>query len=150
MTLLIITASKEIAAPAADIYALIADYREGHPKILPEPYFISLDVEEGGTGAGTIISFDMNVMGKVQEFRAEISEPEPGRVLVETDLNTGAPTTFTVDALDTENSRVTITTELQTRTGFMGKLEGWFTRRFLKPIYEEELKLLENLLVIKE
>lgn len=144
MPALEISISKKINAPAKKIYAIIADYKDGHPRILPEPHFISLEVEEGGVGAGTIINFDMNVMGKVQDFRAEISEPEPGRVLVETDLNTGAPTTFTVDALDTENSRVTITTTLQTRNGLAGKLEGWFTKRFLKPIYEAELKQLEE------
>lgn len=148
MTPFTITTSKEIVASAADIYALIADYRQGHPKFLPEPYFASLEVETGGIGAGTIISFDMNVMGKVQSFRAEISEPEPGRVLVETDLNTGAPTTFTVDALDAETSRVTISTVLQTRKGLAGKLEGWFTKRYLQPIYEEELKLLEEVVAL--
>lgn len=142
-----ITVSKEIAAPAEKIYALIADYNEGHPRILPKPYFVSLEVEEGGVGAGTIINFQMSVMGQKQDFRAEISEPEPGRVLVETDLNTGAPTTFTVDALDAEKSRVTISTLLKTRKGLVGKLEGWFTRRFLTPIYEEELTLIEEVAI---
>ena len=141
-----ITVWKEIAAPAADIYAVIADYENGHPRILPKPYFVSLDVEEGGVGAGTIINFQMSVMGQTQDFRAEVSEPEPGRVLVETDLKTGAPTIFTVDALGESSAKVTISTVFQTRAGLAGKLEGWFTKRFLKPIYEEELELLEEVL----
>jgi uncharacterized protein YndB with AHSA1/START domain len=141
--------SREIPAPAANIYTIIADYKNGHPRILPAPYFLSLDVEEGGIGAGTIIRFEMDVMGKTQSFRAEISEPEPGRTLVETDLETGAPTTFTVDALDAEKSRVTITTLLKTRKGMLGKIEGWFTKRFLEPIYAEELQQLEEIVTPK-
>ena len=140
-----ITVSQVISAPSEKIYSLIADYREGHPKILPKPHFLSFEVEEGGVGAGTIIAFQMDVMGKTQDFRAEVTEPEPGHVLVETDLNTSAPTTFTVDLIDPQTSLVTISTVLQTRDGLLGKLEGWFTRRFLTPIYEEELKLLEQI-----
>src|SRR5687768_1410472 len=42
-----IEAEAVIDAPAAVAYAIIADYREGHPHILPRPPFVSLDVEEG-------------------------------------------------------------------------------------------------------
>ena len=40
----------EIEAPAAEIYRIISDYREGHPRILPRPPFTALAVEQGGTG----------------------------------------------------------------------------------------------------
>ena len=43
-----ISASKLISAPVRSVYDLIADYRNGHPRILPKPYFVSLHVEEGG------------------------------------------------------------------------------------------------------
>ncbi len=46
-----------IDAPAAKVYGIIADYREGHPSILPKPFFGSIQIERGGTGAGTVISF---------------------------------------------------------------------------------------------
>ena len=34
--------------PAATAYGLIADYRNGHPRILPPRVFPGLDVESGG------------------------------------------------------------------------------------------------------
>ena len=97
MTTKEIKVSRSIQAAPQKVYAIIADYHNGHPRILPKPYFVALEVEEGGYGAGTVIRFQMKVMGRLQTFRAEISEPEPGRVLVERDLDTGTTTTFIVD-----------------------------------------------------
>ncbi len=65
-----IVASSFIRAPASQVYAIIADYRNGHPRILPQPYFVSLNVDQGGIGAGTAITTDLPVrdglLGKVQ------------------------------------------------------------------------------------
>jgi hypothetical protein len=87
----------------------------------------------------------MRVLGRVQTFVAEVSEPQPGRVLVE---RNGGPrpsvTTFTVDRIDANRARVTITTELSVRGGLLGKLERVFTRRYLEPIYMDELRRLDE------
>jgi hypothetical protein len=80
---LAVTASAVFEAHAADAYRLIADYRKGHPRILPERYFRNMQVEEGGYGAGTIVRFDMLAFGRIQHARSRITEPEPGRVLAE-------------------------------------------------------------------
>ena len=136
--------SASIAAPAAKVYGIIADYRTGHPSILPKP-FDRLTVEEGGVGAGTKIHVTMRMFGRMQAFRATISEPEPGRVLVE--RNFGSPesvTTFVVDANGERGSMVTISTELQVRRGVLGAVERFMSERFLKPIYRRELKLLAD------
>lgn len=45
--------TKTIHAPAVKIYEIIADCRNTHPLILSKPYFLSLEVEEGGFGAST-------------------------------------------------------------------------------------------------
>lgn len=63
-----VSASALISAPAQRVYDLIADYHNGHPRILPKPYFISLEVEQGGYGAGTVINFQMKLMGRIQPF----------------------------------------------------------------------------------
>ena len=42
----------------------------------------------------------MQVLGVERVYREVVSEPEPGRVLAETDADAGVTTTFTVDALD--------------------------------------------------
>ena len=92
-------ATKIIHAPAATIYEIIADYRTGHPRILPKPYFLSLAVEEGGFGVGTIVNFQMRILGRTQSFHSLITEPEPGRALLEEDLNSGVATRFDVTPL---------------------------------------------------
>lgn len=142
------TASALIDAPPKIVYDILADYRGGHPLILPKSYFVSLDVENGGVGAGTIISFQMRIFGKLQTFRAAITEPEPGRVLVESDLDgTASSTSFIVDARDQNKScEVTIATERMTeRSGLLGALERFLTISFLQRIYRAELKLLSEL-----
>jgi hypothetical protein len=138
-----VTASRLISEPAHKVYDLIADYREGHPRILPKPYFVSLDVEQGGYGAGTVIHFQMQLMGRIQSFHSTITEPDPGHILVETDMNTGAVTTFTVDPRSQgQEAFVTIATTTTVPDGIAGKVQGWLTTRLLHPIYEKELDQL--------
>lgn len=138
-----IAASKLIDAPAKKIYDILADYRHGHPLIHPKPYFVSLQVEQGGVGAGTMIKFQMKVFGRVQDFRATISEPEPGRVLVETNDGTDVVTKFIVDPHNAGKSAfVTIITTTPVRDGWAGKVEGWMTKQVLYPIYVTELEQL--------
>jgi len=48
-----ITYSSRVTAPAAVAYGIIADYRDGHPHILPAKYFRNLQVQAGGRGAAT-------------------------------------------------------------------------------------------------
>lgn len=138
-----ISASASIPAPPRRAYSIIANYQDEHPRILP-PQFSNLVVEKGGIGAGTVIRFNMRVFGRKQSFRAAVTEPEPGRVLVETDLDTnGAVTTFTVDSGTIPGqSQVTISTELTVRGGLLGKIERLLSTRLLHPVYVRELELL--------
>ena len=139
----IVRASASIPARRERVHNILANYRDGHPRILPKQ-FSNLVVEQGGIGAGTVIRFQMTVFGRKQTFRAEISEPERGRVLVETYLDAnGAVTTFTVDeGTAPADSRVTISTELPVRGGFVGLIEGKLAGISLRPIYERELENL--------
>ena len=139
----IVSASATIPARRERVYSLIANYNDGHPRILPRQ-FTSLVVEQGGVGAGTIIRFQMSVFGKKQTFRAAITEPDPGRVLVETDLDAnGAVTTFTVNTGGAPaDSHVTISTELPVRSGVLGKIERTLSTLLLRPLYVKELENL--------
>lgn len=123
------------------VYSLLANYRDGHARILPRQ-FSDLVVEQGGIGAGTVIRFQMTLFGKKQTLGASVTEPEAGRVLVETYLN-GAVTTFTVDpGTAPADSRVTISTELPVRSGFPGWIEFKLSTLLLRPIYCKELQNL--------
>jgi len=138
-----VSASAVIPARRERVYSLIANYNDGHPRILPKQ-FSGLVVEQGGVGAGTIIRFQMSVFGRKQRFRAAITEPEPGHVLVETDLDTnGAVTTFRIDPGGAPaDSHVTISTELPVRAGFLGKIEKTLATLLLRPMYVKELENL--------
>jgi Polyketide cyclase / dehydrase and lipid transport len=138
-----IVASADMDAPPDRVYAIIADYHNGHPHILPKQ-FRNLTVEKGGVGAGTIIRFEVRVLGQTQRFRALVSEPEPGRVLVEENVEPApSKTTFLVEKNPSRSgSRVTFTTEMTSRPGLAGALERFISTRVMKRMYTEELALL--------
>jgi hypothetical protein len=143
-----VEARANIAGSAADAYRMIADYRLGHTLIIPRRYFRNLRVEEGGYGEGTVIRYDLRAFGKTIRARARVTEPEPGRVLVETDLERGAVTTFIVEPISAGKSRVTIKTDMATRSGLLGVIERAVTRRFLERVYVAELALINRELKI--
>lgn len=139
-----ISASQLIHAPAKRVYAIIADYEQGHPRILPKPPFVSLAVEQGGIGEGTVIYVQMRVLGQTRPFRAVITEPDPGRVLVETNDN-GYVTTFTVEPrADGQQAYVTISTDTTVRAGFLGSIQKRALTRLLQPVYVQELAQLAS------
>jgi len=138
-----VTKTAYVGAPPSRVYEIISDYRNGHPRILPAQ-FRNLVVERGGKGAGTHISFQMKAFGRTMSFRHEVLEPEPGRVLVEKDRDNDSRTTFTIDPAQ-GGSRVTITSDLVSRTGLAGKIEQFLSKRFLQSVYDEEIKKLDAL-----
>jgi hypothetical protein len=137
-----VSAAARINAPPERIYRLIADYRDGHPRILP-PQLRNLVVEQGGIGAGTVFTCEMHAFGTTRKFRAAVTEPHPGRVLVETLDDGKTVTTFTVEP--TEKGRaadVTINTRMVPRSGIIGMIERIVTAKFLRGVYSKELELL--------
>ncbi len=137
--------SAKINASPEKVYAVIADYAEGHQAILPKPYFTKMEVEHGGNGAGTVIQVWMNVMGVKRIYHMTVSEPEPGRVLAESDPNAGVQTTFTVDPIpNTSQSKVTIATTAKPSRGVQGLLEKLFNPPIMRRIFREELQLLTD------
>ena len=143
MTTIQASATDVISAPPAVVYGVLADYREGHPAILPPKYFRALEVESGGLGDGTRIRVQVRSFGRVQTFRAVISEPERGRRLVETDPEQGIVTTFTVEpADDGRRAQVTIATRYE-KPGLAGRLEGLVAPAALRTVYAAVLRQLD-------
>ena len=138
-----ITVSSSLSQPASLLYSILADYREGHPQIIPPAYFRNLQVEEGGYGAGTMIQFQMCLLGRIENVRGIVTEPEPGRVLVETYPATNVVTSFTVQPDATgQAAEVTITTEMNTHAGVAGMLERFLLPLLFRRIYTQELARL--------
>ena len=134
-------ATHTVAVPPAVVFACLADFAH-HAQFLP-PAFSNFSVVSGGIGAGTLIRFTVTAGGRNRNYEMEVSEPEPGRVLVETDKNSSLVTTFTVDP-DATGARVTISTTWQSAATGVG---GFFEKRFaplaMAKIYQDELRRLE-------
>lgn len=137
-----ITTAAEFTAPAGYVYSILADYHDGHPRTLPPRWFRDFRVESGGFGTGTVIRFTMPAFGTARHIRASVSEPEPGRVLLERDLTSGALTTFTVEPTTRGGSTVTISTDLTIRSGLAGRVERALTHVFLHRVYRDQLARL--------
>lgn len=135
-------AAQIINAPAAALYGIVADYHVGHRAILPKPYFTDLKVEQGGYGAGTRLWAYMEVWGQKYTYHQEVTEPEPGRVLKETDLETGQYTTFTFEPLSDGQTKVTIHSVFPRKPGFAGFMESLMQPLFARNIYRKELNNL--------
>lgn len=139
-----VSVTREIGAPAQDVYAILVDYRTHHPNILPAGTFKSLVVEEGGVGEGTVFAAELRAFGRSQHFRMRVTEPEPGRVLAERDLARDLVTTFTVTPVDTRRCTVTIATQWTPTGGLAGWIESLTTPSFLRRVYHEELAQLDG------
>ena len=137
-----VAAEGAVAAPADVVYGYLADYSEHHPRILP-PAFSEFAVESGGVGAGTIIRFRMKAGGRTRAFRQLVTEPEPGRVLQEADMNSSLVTTFTVTP-EGDGSRVRIETAWPGAGGIGGFFERLFAPRVLGRLYRDELVQLDR------
>jgi hypothetical protein len=141
-----VRASAVLDAHPEDVYGTIADYQHGHLNILPKESLYDLQVEQGGYGAGTMIRFKMKAFGVEQSFYQRVSEPEPGRVLVEQDIDSvqNVMTTFTVDPVeDEQKSHVEIATTMNTSPGFKGFVERIIVPIINRQLYRKELRLLE-------
>jgi hypothetical protein len=140
-----ISEGRQIPAPAPAVYDIIADYRTGHPRILPAKFFGALEVLEGGRGAGTKIRFEMKAFGRLNVATGDISEPRPGKELRET-LTSGIVTTFLVEPRGPTETMVTITTEYD-KPGILGWFEKMLATSYLRRVYVAELAQLERVAV---
>lgn len=140
MSLIHVAADGVVDAAPGQVYSYIADYREHHPRFLP-PAFTELEIEAGGVGAGTIFNVCLSTGGRSRKYRMEVAEPEPGRVLTESDKNSSLVTSFTVEP-EGSGSRVRIETGWEGAGGVGGFFERKFAPKVLKRLYADELQRL--------
>jgi uncharacterized protein YndB with AHSA1/START domain len=141
MAKIVVSAERVIDAPADAVYGYVADMRDHHPHYLP-PAFSDFRVESGGVGAGTITRFKVTAGGRSREYRMKVDEPEPGRVLTESDTDSSLVTTTTVTPRDGA-SVVQISTSWNGAGGIGGFFERTFAPRAMRPIYADELDRLD-------
>jgi uncharacterized protein YndB with AHSA1/START domain len=132
-------AERTIDAPAGQVYGYLADMHQ-HPHFLP-PAFSDFQVEEGGVGEGSVTHFTVTAGGRTRSYRMRVTEPDPGRVLVESDANSSLVTTFNVEPRDGK-SLVRISTNWDGAEGIGGFFERAFAPRAMRRIYLDELDRL--------
>jgi uncharacterized protein YndB with AHSA1/START domain len=137
-----VSAERDIAAPPEQVYSYIADYVNHHPRFLP-PNFSNFKVEEGGVGAGTFISYHLKAGARERDYRMRVAEPQPGRVLTESDTGSSLVTSFTVTPKG-DVSHVRIETSWQGAGGIGGFFERTFAPRVLRSLYDDELDRLDD------
>jgi hypothetical protein len=138
-----ITVEREgpVGASAELTYRLIADDAH-HQRFLPDG-FSEFQVLEGGVGAGTLHRFKATAGGRTREFLMRVDEPEPGRVITETDQASSLVTSFTVTPTG-ETCRVRIATTWDGAGGVGGVFERLFAPRVMRRVYADELTRLDR------
>ncbi len=105
-----------------------------------------MHVQCGGVGAGTRFELKTRFLGRQRVYHGIVSEPQPGRVLVEEYQGTDIVMSFIVEPRDeSEGSHVTIVTDSQVHGGVLGRIEAWISDAILRPVYIKELSNLTTL-----
>lgn len=134
-------AERVIARPPADVYAALADYEGRHRTIMPAAYH-DYTVERGGQGDGTVVRWTLYVGNHRRPYRMQVSEPQPGRLLVERDAESTMSTQWDVQP-EGAASRVRVTSSwLQRAKGFPAFFERTFAPRSLSRLHAEMLRRL--------
>ena len=136
---MVTSAERSIDAPADQVYGYLADMHQ-HQRFLP-PAFSDFQVEQGGVGAGTVTRFKITAGGRTRSYRMQVSEPVPGRTLVETDTGSSLMTTFNVTP-NGDKSLVSIATSWDGAGGIGGFFERTFAPRAMQRLYLDELDRL--------
>jgi hypothetical protein len=78
-----------------------------------------------------------------RQYRMQIAEPDPGRVLTESDTNSGTLTTWTVTPQGDDSCVVQLASRWDGAPGVAGFMERTFAPRVLRRLYADELRRLD-------
>ena len=133
-----------VAASPQRVRAFLVDYQNNRPRILPGEYFRDYRVEQGGDGAGTVISYRLRAGGRERAYRMRVEEPtEGGPILEERDTGSSLVTTWTLSpAGEGEQTMVSLTSRWEGANGIGGFFERMFAPRALRRLYGEVLEKL--------
>jgi hypothetical protein len=131
---------RDITARHDRVFAFLADYADGRPRLLTTDY-VDYRVEQGGRGAGTVISYRF----RERPYFLRVETPA-ANTLLERDTVSSLVTTWRVMPAPNERSIVRVVTEWQGGGGIGGFFERLFAPRGLRRVYEQVLERLEQAL----
>ncbi len=130
-----------IDADSSALYRCLADFENHFPQLLP-PSFTQYQVETGGLGEGTIISFDLTANGTTQRFRMRISEPILGKVITGFDQRALVIATIRLRRERMQQVQVEIDTSWPTERGIRSLKSRLYAYVVLRP---QLIRLLDRL-----
>jgi uncharacterized protein YndB with AHSA1/START domain len=137
-----VSAERTIPAPPERVHAVLADYREGRPRILPDNY-LDYRVLEGGQGGGTVISYRLRAARRERPYTMEVAEPTPGTTLVERDRDSSLVTTWLLSPTASgTGTDLKLSTVWEGGSGVGGFFERTFAPKGLRAIYDDMLDRL--------
>jgi uncharacterized protein YndB with AHSA1/START domain len=132
---------RTIPAPPARVHAVLADYR-WRERILPGGY-LDYRVEEGGEGAGTVVSYRLRAGRRERPYELEVAEPTPGVTLVERDRRSSLITTWMLRPTASGTATdLRVSTIWKGHGGIGGLFERAFAPRGLRRVHGELLDRL--------
>jgi hypothetical protein len=132
-------ATRSIGVPPARVLEFLRDYHR-RPEILTEHYR-GYHVEQGGTGAGTVLRYTQHSPGRSRDFRLHVEESDDG--LVERDAESSFVSTWTVLPTATGSS-VMLEGAWEGAGGIGGFFEKLFAPVSLRRIYGRVLDKLAD------
>ncbi len=136
-----------INARPEEVYAFLKDYHTKRPQILTENYQ-NYKVEQGGDGAGTIVTYHFVAAKRERDYRMQVTEPSIGKVLKESDTGSSLFTTWMLIPVENnQKTRVQLTSDWEGGKGVGGFFERTFAPLGLRRIYTEMLGKLATTFV---
>jgi hypothetical protein len=133
-----VQAEQTVNARPEEVYAFLKDYTK-RPQILTDNY-LNYTVEEGGIGAGTVVTYRLHAARRERGYRIQVSDPGTGQTLQESDTGSSLVTSWTITPIaNNQQTRVQITSDWEGGKGVGGFFEKTFAPLGLKRIYTEIL-----------
>jgi uncharacterized protein YndB with AHSA1/START domain len=135
------TTERVVQAAPERVFAALADYTGTRGRLLTEQ-FSEYEVQEGGSGAGTLVHWKLQATEKrIRDILFAVTEPTAGQ-LVETDRNSSMVTTWTVTPSGESRAKVVTSTTWTGAGGIGGFFERTFAPKGLNRIYDAVLAKL--------
>lgn len=137
MTIIQVTAERVVHAPPKKVFALLYDYELTRASLYPKA-FADFRVLDHGQGGRTHFGYTLPLAGSQRHVEAEVTVTKRKREIVETDLQRGTTTTFTI-VPDGPDCRVQIEVNWETQVGLAGAIERRIAPRQLRALCEDLL-----------
>ncbi len=144
MSHIYVKSEQVIDASPEEVYAVLKDYKQKRPQILP-PNYLDYAVEQGGVGTGTVIDYRLKAGGRERPYTMQVDETVKGKVITERDTNSSLVTRWSLLPLkEGKQTQVSLATEWEGGSGIGGFFERTFAPMGLRQIYGSMLSKLAS------